>query len=115
MRVHSGEGGEGATLLPLGLWGNKIPQGRDLERGGFIGLFGQSLSLLPSSPVLQTHASCCFSTCLPTSPGAPEDQQEVSVFLSRAKHRADIMGHVLNDTEGAWGRGLSWKAPLSSF
>lgn len=35
--------------------------------------------------------------------------------LSQAKHRADIMGHVLNETEGAWGRGLSWKAPLSSF
>ena len=35
--AHSGERGEGATLLPLGMWGGKIPRRRDFERGEFIG------------------------------------------------------------------------------
>ena len=100
-----GRAGKELHFLPLGLWGNKVPRAQDLERGGFIRLHSQPLSLLPSSPCgTHTPAAASLPACLPTSPGSPEDQQQLSVFLdpyhhlSQAKRRADIVGHMWNET-----------------
>ena len=62
-----GREGKELHFLPLGLWGNKVPRGQDLERGGFIRPHGQPLSLLPSSPC-GTHMPAAAS--LPACPPA---------------------------------------------